>query len=369
MGNYFVETLRELLNLVTNYPALLSAPLIPYIVYLSKSLGEKIKINKFIKVQNAKRIQLPPELKPDEIEKVSEDLMAQKLGDDILTFFKRVAPNIPEENMTEFLFNIRRLIIFTQNEKPTKEKRKFRTINKMRKVGGLYYNQDNKIFIFREKRNTTLFHELMHMASNSKRSTSKVGGLETMSASGMISCTAINEGVTEFLTQRFFPEIYQNSRGRTAYQFETTIAKAISELMGEEFLEKCYFGADFSSFFNELVSISSYSDAVRFITSLDDLHKFMYDKNMPIILTEEKKTAVEETVQNAVTFLLNSYSSKLDMTRDPNKAQKMRDFTRIISGNYYERRYGLSINYDQVQGYDQAMDQPQVQSEGPRLAI
>ena len=114
---------------------------------------------------------------------------------------------------------------------------------------------------------TSLFHELLHVASLGNRYGKIVrGGLsfDTNETKSIIGAS-LDEGLTELLRIRY---LQPNDTSR--YYFESKMVKHIEYLIGRDKLEKIYFNADYMELFLELTKYESVENTLLFIDALDD---------------------------------------------------------------------------------------------------
>jgi len=106
-------------------------------------------------------------------------------------------------------------------------------------VFGIYVPADEAIYLsgaFSEANAPVLAHEYLHYLSNN----GEVSGLK-YNKSGRSFGRYFNEGITNYLTYRLFPD-----EKIICYEYETHFAEQLAICVGEEVLEKAYFNSDTS---------------------------------------------------------------------------------------------------------------------------
>lgn len=128
-----------------------------------------------------------------------------------------------------------------------------------------YQVSSNKIVLSEKYHSNEFFHELLHMASSiySPCENTNFCGISQRSLKRRISIgTSLNEGYTELLCERYFPNYIS-----TSYCEEKNIAWAVEEIIGIEAMYKYYFNADLPGLINNLLKYTDESSILLFLTS------------------------------------------------------------------------------------------------------
>lgn len=164
--------------------------------------------------------------------------------------------------------------------------------NKLEKIPpvlslGNYNSEDNEITIehyndsrIEENEEDTLIHELMHMASTRSTSRGHVTGLELPDILGM----NLNEGYTEYLTEKYFTRgmKYVESRNKNVL-----IAKGIENIIGKENMQEAYFSANLGLLISDLEPYASRRDIIKLLFLIDRYDKpFHSEKKFQDIIGE-----------------------------------------------------------------------------------
>lgn len=106
----------------------------------------------------------------------------------------------------------------------------------MKNTDGVYMPSKNQIVL---RNDSSIYHELFHLASTNPE------GYVGFFQKGMGK--ALNEGYTEFLTKRYFPE-----HGSSSYSSQVTIAEQVERLIEKDKMEKMYLTSDVKGLIDEL---------------------------------------------------------------------------------------------------------------------
>ncbi len=125
--------------------------------------------------------------------------------------------------------------------------------------------------------------------------------------------SALNEGYTELLTERYFNH-GEEARGtigdyeaQVGYIFERSIASKLEKIVGQEKMESLYLNANLPGLINELKNYASEEEIMKFISKTDFLSKHLRSTNP---LPFEKEMA-ESSLKDTTEFLLKAYIMKM----------------------------------------------------------
>ena len=199
-----------------------------------------------------------------------------------------------------------------------------------------YYNSiDNSIHVLSVKQHKSLLflmedatetyeeaikrilpHELFHVASSMVHNGTIFCGFRQTNSKENIA-EGLNEGYTELLTKRYF------SVPIKAYKDEIIISSLIEELVGQSFMEKCYFKMDLLSLLESLSTYSNLDETKNFLIEMDYYSAF-------------KK---EEHLDNILLFLINSNRNKLLNDKSITKSEaelKAEEYKNRVVAYFYE---------------------------------
>lgn len=141
------------------------------------------------------------------------------------------------------------------------------TVEKVEKIHNkysiAYYNPYNNVITYKEENVAQIiYHELLHLASSIVNDKGTFLGISQLNENGLIG-EGIDEGYTQVLAKRFFPETSDS------YDFQTYVAAHIENIIGKNKMMKFYFKADLKSFINELTKYISLDEVNYLINGLD----------------------------------------------------------------------------------------------------
>ena len=172
-----------------------------------------------------------------------------------------------------------------------------------------YYNcKKNKIKYTKSKKEKSLPHEFMHMASTIKNPDGSIfSGFSQSTKIGNFTLIGkrLNEGYTQLLSERYFP----NSE-KKAYPLEKVIAFQLENIIGKNKMEQMYFDAQLSELIKELLNYKEEKDILTFIFSIDFIEN-VYNK---LDLLKNLKL-IRETYLYIMEFLI---SIKLEKLKEDN---------------------------------------------------
>ena len=127
--------------------------------------------------------------------------------------------------------------------------------------GGDYDTFYNKIDI---NNFSSVYHELMHMASSRSNGSYIHSGFSVSNPSNRIKVASMfNEGYTQLLAERYF-----DSKTKS-YSFEVNVVKQIENIIGKDLMEGLYFKGDFNGLVNELNKYESEDSVKQFFKDLE----------------------------------------------------------------------------------------------------
>lgn len=331
-------------NFVVSNPVL-SGIIASSIVYFYRKIGLNVKLNTFSKVRNAKKVNLPPEIM-EQIKSIDENKLVEKgLNENFIIFFKRLTDKIPEDRLITLKNNLDTIKVTTPlKHKITKKFREVTHIQKKVLTRAAYHIKKNKVIIYDEVYPIHFFHELLHMATTVKKEDIIYSGLAQKS-NRIVFGHGINEGVTQMLTEKYFADYSNPFKNRVPYPYETMIAKSLSKIIGEDFLEDKYFKNDLDSVINELAKYSSYERAKQFIIDMDFLEIFAYKNDKTLIGRKEK---VRQRIDSINEFLIKCYKTKLEMENTENIDSELDKFIWKFEDNVMYPYFDYEFNYQHV---------------------
>ena len=191
---------------------------------------------------------------------------------------------------------------------------------------GTYDFVNNKL----KFKNESLYHELFHLCSTDYDSTFITTGFSLDLKRKSIG-TAINEGYTDLLTQRYFYQDISNS-----YLIESKFAYNLEKIIGQKKMEKLYMEGNFFGFIEELNKYYKINEIEKFLIDLDVIG-FYCDKN----LTEEESKRINLLIEDCICFLIKGYCKFLK-----NKTFSIEDKKMLIEDYFYDMKTFYKYYYE-----------------------
>lgn len=251
--------------------------LIIFDIYKFKDVYKEIKARQIERKKIKKRLQTKKMILNQNLQELKtvdlESPLYAQFTPAEMTYFLKVTQKLKEENEVLFIFasdllkhvkieNMRNFIksapFITIQQCPLKEAK--RTNGKIR--AGSYFPQKKKIEIYLDSDNSTLYHELLHVASSDF--SYNASGFNIYLKNGGSLGKGLNEGYTELLNQRFF------NKNSNSYIRLIKLAELI-ELFYEnkEDMVTDYFNADLLGLIGELLKTMSLEEAIDIIVDID----------------------------------------------------------------------------------------------------
>lgn len=128
----------------------------------------------------------------------------------------------------------------------------------------------NRININPSSTDDDINHEFLHILSTKESDDLITSGFYQIEIdTGITRFVGINEGYTEVINQRFFPEFKE----RKSYILLKMIAYRLEILCGEDNMLNAYLNGNFNDIYDYLVSITNEEDTKRFFRNLDCIAK------------------------------------------------------------------------------------------------
>ncbi|MDE6141615.1 MAG: hypothetical protein K2G03_03335 [Bacilli bacterium] len=136
----------------------------------------------------------------------------------------------------------------------------------------------NKMYIKAKSFKSAIMHEVLHLSSCVvTKKCLYLGFLQVDRESGSIIGIGLNEGYTNLLDKRYFPD-YDEDKGkdlRYTYMVTTSIANLLEHFVGKESMEKWYFSADLNSLINYLSDYVPREECICFLLAIDNVFNFL----------------------------------------------------------------------------------------------
>lgn len=224
----------------------------------------------------------------------------------IKDFIVILTKNFPREDLKNFYNNINGLKLKTK---------------KLREASAHYKIDKNEIEVEKDLKpssiNGILFHELFHMASSTYANGRRYSGFSqrTKSTKKIIG-NGINEGYTELLAHRYYPQIFKYS-----YVEECGIVLHLEDIIGKEEMSKLYLNADLNGLINKLREYTKDEDILEFITSVDQIQDYYLKKSTKIEFLYN--------IKKAYRFILRAYIKKQEIEYSNGKISKQEFINKV----------------------------------------
>lgn len=241
----------------------------------------------------------------------------KKIKETLHTFHDVLKNKLPEENLYNFYNNINGLKVFIN--------RTF--FNKFFSSSGIYKYNKNYIFL-NEITDECIYHELLHLSSNrfDENNANCYCGFMFCDKNSSIGY-GINEGYTEYLTQKFF-DVKQKS-----YIFETLVAHYLEQIIGEDKMQKFYFNGDLYGLYKELLKYSKEFQIKNFINRLD----YYTTRGSEVKTGREKEFNINQE-DKIINYLITIYNNKItndSKLRETEIYELRKTFINSLMQDYY----------------------------------
>ena len=268
------------------------------IFYCEKKIIDSIALQVNYTPKNVKKVKMPPELQADYLVTDEIDNANENIKVAINKFIEALHNNFSEEMLLYFYRNIGSLDtqIMTKENDSTKSA----------VIVGSYRGDKNRMKVVDETDESTIFHELFHLASSYYDSRTKMSycGFKQNNRSASYNIgTGINEGYTQLLTNRYTEE------DPYSYPKETRIAEIIESVIGKENMQKHYFMGNLKGLIDELAKYKSKEEVMKFIQMIDFNLEYRYQKSL--LPSKDKK--LENSKQYIEKFMLDICLNKLKL--------------------------------------------------------
>ena len=276
------------------------------IVYFKRKL--LFDVDKYIKKVDINDVEAPQETKL--LRKIDDEFIdcicEKELSKELLIFTKTVVGNFEEKDLTTFYNNMWTLSIDNYSND------KFKRRNKIGKNTIAYYRfASNTIFVLDKNFKDSIFHELFHMSTAKREKHNAFFGFSycNLKHSKRVG-VGINEGYTQLLSERYFPEAKKGT-----YPYLTYNLGLIESIIGKEKMESLYLNSNLYGLIDELRKYATYEDICKFITYTDYLVDNMHNRKI-----SNKKLAIATKMFEFINiFILKLLINKYKMNRPSNE--------------------------------------------------
>lgn len=213
-----------------------------------------------------------------------------KHSDQILHFIDTIRKNFNEDDLAFMVNNFNNLKVYN-----------FKLEDYLRSDGirAYYSSLDNAIFLHEGNPKEYIFHELFHASSTIGKDDKFCVGFANYSENPI--GYGINEGYTQFLTNRYFP----SKLSKFFYPYLTQIAEIVEYIVGKDEMQSMYMRCELNSLYEKLSSYSSPEDAMNFLFTLDNICSNLYKKGINKESEEILNQALYEINVYLIRFSIN----------------------------------------------------------------
>ena len=271
------------------------------IVYASLKKLEGYIVNKAHTPKSISKVVLPPALKESVDDLEINENVDKNVKESMMEFIKVMKENYPEEYLANFVENAK-----TLNTGVQKRGLLYRFLGE--NLAGSYNSKRNILLLEEEYGDTTITHELLHMASSTKKNGIGYSGFHQYEykPGGVSIGSAINEGYTEFLNKRLF------SSTDNSYEYQVFSSMIIEKIVGKEKMEKLYFSSNLKGLIDELAKYTDEEDVMTFLADQDFLLQYLKTDRIDYI----KQNHIKEALKRVNEFELKAFSKKLKAQLD-----------------------------------------------------
>lgn len=268
-------------------------------------------IKKEFKKLDISKVMIPPEIKVDKEKVYIEGFNDEKIAAMITNFTIKMQLNFSKEDLTFFYRNVNNINV---HQVITDFSKLLFSLIKSQNINGIYLAGSNSISINKECLDSSLYHEIFHMATAYSEKEKTFCGFaqgyltsydEANYDNFLILGKALNEGYTEIMNNRYF----NIDISKSGYAYYIDMASKIEKIVGTKFMEKQYMHANLKGLIEELAKYSSIEDTINFIKNMDFYHMHIRDKRK----IPYEKRLLKKCKRDCALFIINAYINKIKM--------------------------------------------------------
>ena len=195
---------------------------------------------------------------------------------------------------------------------------------------GKYVVKHNTIILGKHYSLASLYHELFHLASTKLNI-----GFHYIIGKYSIG-EALNEGYTEYLTQKYFG-IEDDEK---IYNTEKVVAESVEKIVGSKKMQSLYLNSNLLGLIDELQQYYSEKEIEKFLVSSDAILNYSSKR----LLTKSELDKISKLYTDNIYFLLKGFCQKLSKDDNKNIKEEIINFIRaLVVASDNERLY---VDYD-----------------------
>lgn len=237
----------------------------------------------------------------EQIESFDESLVEEDFRKKVRDFYRILSENFSDEVLVNFHNNINSARITEDID-----------IIRTHHAAGLY-TSDNNILLVPQFAESTLTHELLHLSSCVHRPDDSLiyfGFYQTgedKDGNKVEFGSSFNEGYTELLNRRLFDA---NSKCTPSYEYMVSVCRALEKIVGKDFMQECYFKADFARVCHKLSNYLEMDKVEDFLAKTEYLFNLFTNDNGNTMIDYKNIRQMFLEVNN---YLIEAYTNRLKM--------------------------------------------------------
>lgn len=304
------DIILELQNIDYNLIFGLITPVV--CTYGSLKMAGTYQLYKDLKIKDLSKVYLPEQVIAQHNSIEINKSIDEKLQATIMNFASTLSKCFDISDLNNFYNNIKTLTV---------DNKDFKINSKMQQHTIASYNVlNNKINIGNEQ---AIYHELFHLASSQSIDLFNCRSGFFQASKGFSIGRGINEGYTELLTDRYFPN---EKKDGLSYPYESLIMEQLELIVNPSKMSSFYLQANLLGLINELNKYTTKEEIAKFLTYMDFVNKYIGTNT----IIPFKKRKISYCLENINDFLLNTYITKFTNLLNKKLISKD-DFTMFIS--------------------------------------
>lgn len=296
------------------------------VYYASSKLTQGAIVQIDYRLPKYKKVKMPPELVLESSAfEINEKIKKEDKGM-ILNFVNTLYSEFPIECLILLCNNLKTLKIRDTNNK----NRFFKSF-----VTGTYDVKKNEVELRDCSFGSPMYHELFHLSSSVIQNKIRFSGFSQDSLGN-----GINEGYTQLLTERYFPN---DTDVNTVYPIQKRIMQAIEMIIGQKTMGQLYLQANLKGFIENMKSYASEEAIMKFVSDVDFISDYLINpKVVPFkknLLHKAFNSISEFLIKVIVNYLvLQAFTGNIDeeeLNRILMSFLNILGFTININGEYY----------------------------------
>lgn len=267
----------------TDFDAIASIFRIMCVYYASSKLAQGAIVQINYHLPKYQKVKMPPELVLESSAFEIDEKIKKEDKAKILNFVNTLYSEFPVECLILLCNNLKSLKI-----RDTHHKKHFFNPT----VSGTYDIKKNEVEIRDCSIDNPIHHELFHLSSSVIQNKIRFSGF-SQNAFGR----GINEGYTQLLTERYFPN---DTIADSAYPIQKRVMQAIEMVVGRKTMEQLYLRANLKGLIENMKGYASEEEIMKFISDMDFILNYLDNSK----LLPFKKSLLHKAFNSVSEFLI-----------------------------------------------------------------